>query len=113
MNSNILYIVVNVLGTAGSVSFFLIIYYKLKLMGVRKDLQREGQLDKSFKVYQATFFELIFWMLPVFVQISLQDKNHRKLMWRINILWFLMVFTAVVVYQITLEGASDASTASG
>lgn len=86
-------------GLTGSVCFFLIIYSKLKLLPLRKRLQDQGIIKNSTNIYLITFFELVFWMLPVVFFFGIKEREHNRLLLKINVFWLIMLLTSLLVMK--------------
>ena len=100
MNQNLLFITVAFLGLVSVTIFFYLIFLKIKLMELRKNLQQEGLIKNSFNVYFASFFELVFWILPVFIKYKVNNESYNRLITRMNVLWFIMIISAFLVLRI-------------
>lgn len=100
-NQNLLFIAVVILGLLSVTIFFYLIFLKIKLMGVRKQLQQTGLIKNSFKIHFLLFFELVFWMLPVFIKYSVDHTGYRGLINRINLLWLIMIISAFCVLKVS------------
>lgn len=99
MNSNFVFVGTVVLGIISTGIFFYLIFLKLKLLSIRKSLQNDGVLTNRCNIHLVAFIELIFWMFPVILFYGVDDGQHRRYMNRINMLWLIMLISAIVILQ--------------
>lgn len=100
MNSNFVFIATVILGLITVTCFFYLVFLKIKLFATRKRLQEQGVIEKAFNLYLTSFFELVFWMLPVFIKYTCTNIDHKRQMNRINVLWLIMLGSAVLTLKI-------------
>lgn len=91
------FMVFSILGLVASSSFFYLIFLKIKMIKIRRDLQKKGRLNEKLNITIIGFLELIFWMLPVFVGLKVKDTNHTGHLIKINLVWMIMVVSSITV----------------
>lgn len=81
------------LGTTACISFFVLIYLKLKLLTIRRELQQSGQIKKEASLHLISIVELVFWMIPVFAFGRIASDEHRLLKRKVNVCWVVMMLS--------------------
>lgn len=94
------FLLLSILGLIVSLCFFLLIYLKVQLHGIRKTLKEKGAI-KTRRITLLSLFEIIFWMIPVFLYGEDEEIMRRKTK-QINLTWLLMVVASVIAIKIKL-----------
>lgn len=77
-----------------TILFFLLIYLKIKLIPLRNNLGKNGAL--------IAFFEIVFWMFPVFVSSLSNNKSIRLQVLKVNIVWLITIVTGSIAFYLTI-----------
>lgn len=83
--------------------FVQVIYGKIMVHNIRIKMQKKGQIPKHTNINIITFWNMLFWMIPLSKYLEQGNEEHKKWIKKVNYslmgMFIIMIIFWIIMYS--------------